>query len=116
MAALVRLLAALAFAHGAAAETLTDPTAPPAGYGAAAAPAAEASAALRLQMIVRGPGETRTAVIDGRSVRVGDAIGGARVLRISDRAVVLDRGGARQTLELLPGTDASVRVHRRHQD
>jgi hypothetical protein len=112
MAALVRLLAALAFAHAAAAETLIDPTVPPAGYGEAAAAGAAAAPQPRLQMIVRGPGEVRTAVIDGRRVRVGDALGGAQVERITDRAVVLARGQVRETLELLPGAETSVRARR----
>jgi hypothetical protein len=112
MAALVRLLALLAFARAAAAETLIDPTVPPVGYGEPVAAAAAAPPKPRLQMILRGPGEVRTAVIDGRHVRVGDALGGAQVERITDRAVVLARGPVRETLELLPGTEASVRARR----
>ncbi|MCX8003700.1 MAG: MSHA biogenesis protein MshK [Burkholderiaceae bacterium] len=109
MAALVRLVAALAVAGAAAAEPLVDPTRPPAGYGAAAAAAPATPAPPRLTMIVRGPDDRYRAVIDGRSVRVGDVVGGARVDRITDHAVVLARDGARTTLELLPEAARAVR-------
>lgn len=95
---------ALALAAGAAGAAspaaLRDPTLPPARLAASAAQsgAAEPSAPLRLQMIVRGPGEQRRALIAGRELRnvgVGDEFdagnGPARVLRITDHGVLLAR-------------------------
>jgi hypothetical protein len=110
----------LAFAGLVRAETLIDPTRSPLGTGPAAAEAATktgepatAPQPTRVQMIVRGPGETRTALIDGNNVRVGDTVrlrsGSARVERITDTSVVLARGAHRETLPLLlPGIERSV--------
>jgi hypothetical protein len=99
------------------AETLVDPTRSPLGNrtGEGAAPESEAAPlpATRLQMIVRGPGEMRTAVIDGNDVRVGDSVrlrgGTARVERITDTSVVLARGDGRETLQLFPGVERCAR-------
>jgi hypothetical protein len=134
MAALVnahigRRLARLLLAAGALganstqgyAQSLADPTRSPltSRTSAAATEAAPAAAAAptRVLMIVRGPGETRTAVIDGNNVRVGDTVrlpgGAARVERITDTSVVLARAGGRETLQLLPGLERSVRCSRR---
>lgn len=117
MRALIAAAALLPLAAGA--QALVDPTLPPPGYGAGdARPAAkdgagERAAGRRVQMIVRGPGEARMAVIDGARVRAGDAIefdGQAmRVERIGDDAVVLARGTRRAVLELLPGARKAVR-------
>ena len=113
---------ALALAGLVRAETLIDPTRSPLAERAAAeglAPAAESAPppATRLQMIVRGPGEMRTAVIDGNKVRVGDSVrvrgGTARIERITDTGVVLARGDEHETLQLLPGIERSVQCARR---
>jgi MSHA biogenesis protein MshK len=109
--------AALAACLDAQAAALADPTTPPPGLDAPAAAAGKASNAparppARLQMVVRGPGEQRTAVVDGTALRVGDRMdldgAPARVLRIDDDAVVLDRGGVRRTLTLLPALNCST--------
>lgn len=55
----------------------------------------------RLQAI-RFSARERSATIDGRRVRVGDKVGGARVVLITRNAVVLDDGGVSQTLKLFP--------------
>ena len=119
---LFALSLAFALAGLVRAETLIDPTRSPLAERAAAeglAPAAESAPppATRLQMIVRGPGETRTAVIDGNKVRVGDSVrmrgGSARIERITDSAVVLARGDEHETLQLLPGLERSVQCARR---
>lgn len=99
---------------------IVDPTVPPPGFGKRGAGsgegtdvAAPAPVPNRLQMIVRGPGETRMAVINGETLRVGDRVrhdgGEARVVRITDGSVTLDRSGTRHTLELVPGANAAVR-------
>jgi len=116
------LCLALAFAGLVRAETLIDPTRSPLGTrataeGAAAEVDAAPTAPGRVQMIVRGPGETRTAVIDGNSVRVGDTVrlraGTARIENITDTSVVLASAGGHETLQLLPGIERSVRCARR---
>lgn len=115
-ATLVRALSAallVGAALPAAATGLTDPTLPPASPAAKSPPAeggTPARAPARLQMVIRGPGETRVAVIDGVVARVGDRVavdgGEARVARITDHSVTLARGEARQTLDLLPAVSA----------
>lgn len=88
---------------------LTDPTqapglAPVAEQGAAAESAERLPS--RLQMVIRGPGDSRVAVIDGNLARVGDqlVVDGtpARITRITDGSVQLTRGATRTTLDLLP--------------
>jgi hypothetical protein len=103
----------MALAQAASAQSVLDPTQPPSSHatrvtaGAAVTGAdTAASRDQRLQMVIRGPGEKRRAVIGGRVVGVGDAVdldgGSARVLAIHDDKVVLVRGTARETLDLLP--------------
>lgn len=103
-----------------ATDALNDPTRNPLlGRGDDAPSAAPVAPAppTRLQMIVRGPGETRRAVIDGTKVGVGDTLtvrgGRARVERITETTVVLARGNVREILQLLPGTERAVRCSRR---
>lgn len=105
------VLSALAWASVHASD-FSDPTVPPAALrapsGAAeGTPSAATIEPLRLQMIVRGPGERRSALIDGRAVHVGDVLttpsGAARVLRMTDSTLVLKLAdGATETLELAP--------------
>jgi hypothetical protein len=104
----------------AAGQPVLDPTVPPAAT--AAVPDGDAGlrgggpAASRLQMVIRGPGEARAAVLDGELVRIGDRvrINGveARVIAISDHALTYARGGQRETLELLPGSKVTVAARR----
>jgi len=48
--------------------------------------------------------DRRVAVINGTRVREGDRIGSARVVHIQDSQVVLNAGGRKLTLHLLPTT------------
>lgn len=92
----------LALAHlPASAQSLLDPTRPPAGIGQAAADSAT-SGAPRLQSILIAPraGGRHVAVIDGDTVRLGDTWKGARVASMSRNEVVLVRGAERQVLRL----------------
>lgn len=75
-----------------------DPTQPPAGRAAGDAPA-EAAASLHLQAILRGAGRA-SAVINGRSLTVGDRLGDARILAVRSHSVVIDRQGQQQELHL----------------
>jgi len=110
LAALLALAGAAGAANAAAAvaiaetaQRLPDPTRPPAaalqappGTGAAAADVLP-----QLQSVMLGAaGSRRTAVIDGQSVRVGESFRGARVVRIADSEVELQRGRERQVLHL----------------
>ena len=87
------------------AETLPDPTRPPALGVVITDPTPTASQVLpTLQSTFIAPHQ-RLAIMDGHTVAEGDAVGDARVLRIQSDAVVLLRGGARETIHLLPAID-----------
>ncbi len=94
-------------AHGVEAPALRDPMRPPlAARAPAVAPAGAASAAdaalpsARHLLVVDG----RRYVIDaGRRRQVGDLLGGARIERIEDSAVVVRSGAGLQRLPLFAG-------------
>lgn len=79
---------------------LEDPMRPP--HSAAvtgAAPRAATQFVLSSTLIAR---ERRSAVINGRSVSVGDSVDGARVIEIQPTQVRLQHQGRQLTLQLLP--------------
>jgi len=111
LAALLALAGAAGAANAAAAvaiaetaQRLPDPTRPPAAalqapFGAGTGAAADVLP--QLQSVMLGAaGGPRIAVIDGQSVRVGESFRGARVVRIADSEVELQRGRERQVLHL----------------
>ena len=89
-------------AAGAAAQTVQDPTRPPAQLLRPSAAGAAVAHAPQLQSILigRAAGGRRVAVIDGDTVRVGDVVHGARVVAIAPADVTLQRGGQRSVLKL----------------
>lgn len=102
-------LLATAVAAPAGAQTLGDPTQPPAilGLPPGAAPPVDPDAPVvpQLQSILvsREAGGRRVAVINGEMVRPGSKIaGGAVVESVSETAVVLRRGKAKEVLRLFP--------------
>ena len=101
-------------AHAAGEATLTDPTRPPPEM-MAFLPASAGAAVLavpRLQSVMIGA-SVRSAIIDGQRYKVGDRIGDARLLRISENEVVLAGAGGRQTMTLfapVKQTPAPVRT------
>jgi len=86
------------------AQSLADPTKPPAVMGVQGGEAGESAepAAPQLQSILvsREPGGRRVAVINGEMVRVGMKVGDAVVERVGETEVVLRRGKSRETLKL----------------
>jgi MSHA biogenesis protein MshK len=99
-----------------AAQTLSDPTQPPAALlaparpGDAPAPApAPAAAGLQSVLISRNPGGRKVAVINGQVVRVGERFGGATVIGIGPNSVTLRRGKAVETMKLFPSTPAGMK-------
>ena len=89
-------------AAGAGAQTVHDPTRPPAQLLHPGASAATVVHAPQLQSILigRAAGGRRVAVIDGATVRVGDLVHGARVVAIAPADVTLARGAKRTVLKL----------------
>ena len=98
LALLVALLSAPASAQG-----LLDPTRPPDAPlpGNDAGVIAE-RAVPQLQSVLVASSGRRVAVIDGRTVRVGDQIGGASVDGIGETTVTLRRGKTLETIRLYP--------------
>ena len=97
---------------GAHADSLRDPTRPPASLaswtGNVNGAAADGGPKLQTILIGRGPGGRHLAVIDGQTVYLGDAIQGARVARIAENEVELVRGKERQVLHLYAQDAAGV--------
>lgn len=92
-----------ALAH--AAETLSDPTRPPASLGVVEqGGGATVAAGPVLQSVLISPGR-RVAVISGQNVKLGEKFGDARVVRITESEVVLKNGKDTQTLRLFPDVE-----------
>ena len=82
---------------------LRDPTRPP-GYRTGGDPQQSESSQdtdLRLSGIISGPGGN-SAVINGRRLRPGNTIAGARVLAVTPKSVKIERSGNSFTMQLLP--------------
>lgn len=101
-ALLFALLAAL-LSPPAAAQSLVDPTRPPdAPLPGNDAGVTAARAAPQLQSVLVASSGRRVAVIDGRTVRVGDKVGAASVDGIGETTVSLRRGKKIETIRLYP--------------
>ena len=101
-------LMALWLATAAQAQALGDPTRPPAGQrggGGTGRPAGD-PAGLVLESIIISD-TSRSAIISGEHVMLGGKIGQARLIQVSEAAVVLLTADSRRTLKLFPG------VHKR---
>jgi hypothetical protein len=99
------LVLALAVAGGApaAAESgLADPTRPPNVETSTAGEVPPAGT--QLQSILIAPGR-RIAVINGQAVALGGALGDAKVIRITETEVTLQRGEETEILRLLPAIE-----------
>ena len=99
--ALIGLPGSVPAARAAGDTPLADPTRPPPEM-MAFLPASAGAAVLavpRLQSVLIGA-SVRSAIIDGQRYKVGDKIGDARLLRISENEVVLAGAGGRQTMTL----------------
>jgi MSHA biogenesis protein MshK len=103
LCALAALAAGSSASQAALAQALADPMRPPATPAPSPAEgAADAEkAAARLQSVLISPAR-RVAVIDGRVVRLGERVGDARLVAISESQVVLQRANGRETLKLNP--------------
>jgi hypothetical protein len=90
-----------AFAQG-----LVDPTRPAGASQSATAGGAQASlASPELQYVSISP-QSKSAVISGKVVFVGEKYGESRVVKISeDEVVLLASGGKQQVLKLYPGVE-----------
>jgi MSHA biogenesis protein MshK len=100
---LAALAAGSSASQAALAQALADPMRPPATPGPSPAQGAgdAEKAAARLQSVLISPAR-RVAVIDGRVVQLGERVGDARLVAISESQVVLQRANGRETLKLNP--------------
>lgn len=109
MRCLVAACSALVW-HAAAGAALVDPTRPPLPASARPAPVAAALAPdYTVQSIVYGPAR-RLAVINGRQVHEGSAVGDARVVQIQRDVVVLEIQGRRRAMPMYADAVRAPRV------
>lgn len=112
----LRILAVCAIIAAAAAGRvlggeLHDPMRPSGSPAAAAAPRPATVSSLKLEGVIAG--EQRVAIINGRLVRAGDTVAGARILEVFAQGVRYERAGKIQTLTLpVAHANAGVRVAR----
>ena len=100
------------------AQTLADPTQPPPesrllAPGGVAAPVA--SSGPQLQSVLIGSRGREVAVIDGQTLRKGDKLNGAVLVKIGKNQVVLQHGRSKQVLTLFPdaAAEADASAHKR---
>lgn len=96
--------------HAVQAETLPDPTRPPAFLFAPAdgdGPPAEASGGLVLQSVLIAPNR-RSAIIGGKALSVGDRLGDFTLVRVSEGEVQLRGPEGSRTLKLFPAVTKRV--------
>ena len=110
MSARIQLLSVvLAMASGlggasGAAQSLRDPTKPPAGFGVSVADVAATPAAIRFEQLVMING-VRYVVANSRRYAVGETVDGMRIERIADDSVWVRVNGATRKMELFSGID-----------
>lgn len=86
------------------AQGLPDPTRPPAAMNTGGEPVQAAPSAPVLQSILISQSR-RQAIINGQTVKVGDSVGEAKVVKITDNEVVLRKGKGLQTLKVFPNIE-----------
>jgi len=103
-----KLAAAIAlamFCAGAPAQTVSDPTRPPAGFDSGVADAAaDAGGGVILQSVLISPTQ-KAAIIGGVMVKLGEKYGDAVLVKVAENEVVLKSGGGLQVLKLHPGVE-----------
>jgi MSHA biogenesis protein MshK len=107
------ILLALASLSTAAYAQTADPTRPPAAMlatGGDASPGGEAASAFRLQSVLVPHGGRPVAVIGGRTVALGDSVGGAKLVRLNEREAVLQGADGVTHLYLTPDVEKQMIV------
>lgn len=110
----MRLISLLLACFSAVAQAqMADPTRPPAAMlamGGDASPGAEAAAVSRLQSVLLPQGGRPVAVIGGKTVALGDSIGGAKLVRLNEREAVLQGADGVTHLYLTPDVEKRMIV------
>jgi MSHA biogenesis protein MshK len=97
----------IVFAAPAAAEGLADPTRPPGGYAEEGDEAVAASGPVLESVLLPKKGRP-LAVISGHTVRLGETIGDARLVGVSEREAVLEGPAGVERLFLTPGVEKTA--------
>ena len=92
-------------AWAATADTLPDPTRPPASLGSLGQGDGAASVSGPVLQSVLISSKQKSAIISGQTVKLGEKFGDARVVRIAESEVVLRSGKDMQTLKLFPDVE-----------
>lgn len=107
------LLFALTLAPWVAGQSMSDPTRPPAsfrsGQEAGFQPATPSGPVL--QSVLVAPGR-KVAIISGQTVSMGEKVGDARVVKITESEVTLSGSNGVQTLKLFPGVEIHEALNR----
>lgn len=107
---LIPILALLAMADMGHAQ-LADPTRPPTTIGSAVDPAgAAAFEASGLQSVILRKHGKPAALINGSVVELGGQVGEAKLIKISEDAVVLKGPQGTETLRLMPAAEKKTKV------
>jgi MSHA biogenesis protein MshK len=101
---LAGFLASSAPTHAALGQSLSDPTRPPNTSGAAGPQGDVEAPTTVLQTILISPGR-KLAVINGSVVALGGKVGDARLVSISESAVVLKYSDRTEVIKLLGGIE-----------
>lgn len=107
---MLAFLAGAANCFGQSDASLPDPMRPPQPAGDSAPAASTGSegvpaAPSGLQTIILGRGRKPMAVINGVAVGLGDKVGEARLVKLSETQAVLQGPGGKETLYLTPGVE-----------
>ena len=83
-----------------------DPTRPPTGFGAGGADAdiVDTGGGMTLQSVMISP-TSKTAIISGVTVKLGEKYGDAVLVKVAENEVVLKSGATSQVLKLYPGVE-----------
>jgi MSHA biogenesis protein MshK len=95
------VVALVLLSAAAQAETLPDPTRPPAELGATAITPGAALAEEVLQSVILSPGR-HAAIISGQLVRVGESYGDAKLVEVGEGQAILKGAEGRRVLRLFP--------------
>ena len=96
-------LSLIGLMHSVPAQELRDPTRPPTMLTLPSGSVAATQASGPQLQSVRISAHHASAIISGQQVRVGDHVGGNRVVAISENDVTLRGPGGTQILKLFPG-------------
>ena len=99
-------LALMLFSASSMAQVGNDPTRPPSGFGAGAAEvdSADTGGGMVLQSVMISP-TSKSAIIGGVTVKLGEKYGDAVLVKVAENEVVLKTGTTSQVLKLYPGVE-----------